>query len=167
MAVPVITEYSLVDSAKAILNDVDLKWWDDDTGDRYWDYLMDHMLVDSQTFTLQQRGTGFYSYQLGKCDVAVIPTASPIFTGEDDVTYLLYDRGLKIRTTAGTATASSIDVDGIQVDWIEATAALFEMLKGHKAEIIAQSIGSASITPGDVITSLNQAIASLRGPHGI
>lgn len=162
-----ILTYSLVDEAARALNDSGLAWFSTDTAEVYRGFLLDHILANESTYQLTKRGTGIYTYSTGNSPVHIIPADDPEFTAETGVTYRLYCKGLKIYATVGAPTATTITVAGTRVDFVEATAVLYEYLAAHKSQQIAESLGGVSLTPDDVTQRLLNMAGCIRGAMGI
>ncbi|HUW35309.1 MAG TPA: hypothetical protein VM223_27170 [Planctomycetota bacterium] len=162
-----INEFTLLAEAQKFLNDYDAKWFGSDTAEVYRGFLLDHVLGDEQAYELNKRGTGIYTYNTGQSPVAVLCTDSPQFTAETGVTYRLYAKGLKIYVTVGAATATSITVNAVPVNFREATAVLYEWMAAHKAQVEDESLGGATISGGETAARLLNIAAHIRGPMGI
>jgi|GEM_PF-2229475 len=162
-----INEFSLTDEVKRRLDDLSGEWFDTDTTEVYRGFLLDHVLADEREYEVTKRGTGIFTCSTVESPVALICTDSPQFTAEDGVTYRLYSLGLKIYVTASAATASSISVTGVRVNFREASARLFEYLAGHEAQKISENLSDHSHSPEDVAARLTLMASRIRGPMGI
>lgn len=166
-----INKFTLIDEAKLRLGDLSGKWFGTDASEIYLGLLLDYVAGAEQSYTLNKLATGVYMYQVGAAasPVSVITTGASgaEFTAEAGVTYRLYCRGLKVNVTLGVATASSLTLTGLAVDFKEATAKFFEYLAGHWADRISESAGGRSKGPGDVAARLMLQAAHIRGPMGL
>jgi hypothetical protein len=159
MAAPVYVVVNVIDTAKGHLNDVANALGADGDFDglggtgsddnQYESIMLDNILATGeQTLTLQKRTTGVYTY--GSDMSLWFATPAAPFTGENDVEYKVYGKGLKVLVTSGTPTATEISIIGAQVDFNSMMADMFLWWADTKAVEIALSIESETIDPGAV-----------------
>lgn len=140
-------------------------------------FINQNIVSSEVTYTLSQRATGIYTYQGGSASYSGdMPAQKPLafrlsnrttpFTESGGVSSTVFEVGPSIQITAGTQTGSTITLTGCLVDWNECRAQVAEWLAVHRSLLIAQSIGSSSITPEDVSRSLFYTAQKLRGPYG-
>lgn len=137
------------------------------TDAQYKRFIQRNMLSTPTTYQLQSVGNGVYNYQPGDLPTAIYFSdyAAP-FAGEGSNVYTVCEWGPLVEVTTGTH-SGTITLTGAPVDFDECQAQICEYLAQFRAQLYAQTVGNATISPGQARIDLMEQAASLRGARGI
>ena len=167
MADPVINEQTAVDEVERALQDIKGDWFGADTVAAYNNFLIDHIVTgDEETITMTKKGPLYLPPSDYKKQV-LLASKDPVFTGEDNITYTWYARGIRAMKTVGSPTLASIDVTGIRCFFNLAVADLYDWLAAHKAQLISESVGGSNQNADQVADRCWKAASMWRGSFGI